>query len=224
MVQWLLIIPWCGIFCLLFWLLYEISTSPFIKACVCYFYQYFFQQMIVLQKLWKMLFISSKKLFSFSRFLYFHLPLFLSLSATTLEDDLGHHHCLNKDLIIHFVWYLGKEKRYDIETLLIDRVLNKEHLYMKKSCRKCAPKPSNPKQLLHARNSVENKIFWNRIIKKFQKSYTILLSFLTQFLLMEKTIKNKKGLELVTRHSSSYKTNSGKFLYQLHIIWPVLMM
>ena len=95
---------------------------------------------------------------------------------------------------------------------------------MKKSCRKCAPKPNNPKQLLHVRNSVENKIFWNRIIKKFQKSYIILLLFLTQFLLMEKTNKNKKGLELVTRHSSSYKTNSGKFLYQLHIIWPVLMM
>ena len=55
-----------------------------------------FQKMIVLQKLWKMLFISSKKLFSFSRFLYFHLPLFLSLLATALEDDLGHHHCLNK--------------------------------------------------------------------------------------------------------------------------------
>ena len=67
---------------------------------------------------------------------------------------------------------------------------------MKKSCRKCAPKPNNPKQLLHVRNSVENKIFWNRIIKKFQKSYIILLLFLTQFLLMEKTNKNKRALNL----------------------------
>ena len=50
------------------------------------------------------------------------------------------------------------EKRYDIETLLIDRVLNK-NIYMKKLCRKCIPKASlkfpfnfvnNPKQPLHA--------------------------------------------------------------------------
>ena len=44
-------------------------------------------------------------------------------------------------LIIHFIWYLEKEKRYDIETLFIDRVLNKEH-FMEKSCRECAPKVS----------------------------------------------------------------------------------
>ena len=47
--------------------------------------------------------------------------------------------CLNKDLITHFVWYLGKEKRYDIENLSIDRVLNKEHFYekiMQKMCTK----------------------------------------------------------------------------------------
>ena len=39
-----------------------------LKACVCYFHQFFFfHQTIALQKLWKMLFISSKKPFSFSR-------------------------------------------------------------------------------------------------------------------------------------------------------------
>ena len=54
---------------------------------------------------------------------------------------------LNKNLIIHFVWYLGKEKRYDFETLSIDKVLNKENLYGK-SCRKYAPKPS-PRPLLN---------------------------------------------------------------------------
>ena len=31
----------------------------------------------------------------------------------------------------HFVWYLAKAKRYDIEALWIDRVLNKEHFYEK---------------------------------------------------------------------------------------------
>ena len=47
--------------------------------------------------------------------------------------------CLNKNLVTHFVWYLEKEKRYDIETLSIDRVLNKKHLYgniMWKMCTK----------------------------------------------------------------------------------------
>ena len=29
----------------------------------------------------------------------------------------------------HFVSYLKKEKRYDIETLSVDRVLNTEHFY-----------------------------------------------------------------------------------------------
>ena len=39
------------------------------KACVCFFYQIFiFHQMIALQKLWKMFFISSKNLFSFLQY------------------------------------------------------------------------------------------------------------------------------------------------------------
>ena len=38
--------------------------------------------------------------------------------------------CLNKNLIKHFVWFLEKGKRYDIETLTIDTVLNKEHFYV----------------------------------------------------------------------------------------------
>ena len=41
---------------------------------------------------------------------------------------------------------------------------------------------------------------------------------------MNKVIKNKRGLELVTGHSSGYKTSSEKFLYSLYIIWPSLMM
>ena len=39
--------------------------------------------------------------------------------------------CLNENLT-NFVWYLEKEKRYDIGTLSIDRgVLNEEHLHEK---------------------------------------------------------------------------------------------
>ena len=39
--------------------------------------------------------------------------------------------CRNKNVITHFIWYLEKEKRYDIEPLSIDRVLIKEHFYGK---------------------------------------------------------------------------------------------
>ena len=39
--------------------------------------------------------------------------------------------CLNKNLITHFVWYLEKEIRCDIENLSIDGKLNKEHFYWK---------------------------------------------------------------------------------------------
>ena len=41
---------------------------------------------------------------------------------------------------------------------------------------------------------------------------------------MDKVIKNKRGLELVTSRSSGHKTKSEKFLYSLYIIWPSLMM
>ena len=47
--------------------------------------------------------------------------------------------CLNKNSVTHFVWYLGKEKRYDNETLSIDGVSDKEHFYrkiMQKMCSK----------------------------------------------------------------------------------------
>ena len=53
--------------------------------------------------------------------------------------------CLSNNLITHFIWYLEKEKRYDIKTLSIERVY-KEHfwegrnIFIKKSCRKCEPK------------------------------------------------------------------------------------
>ena len=53
------------------------------------FYQIFiFHQTIALQELWKMFFISSKKLFSFLRYLkFFRRPLFFTLSAIALEVD-----------------------------------------------------------------------------------------------------------------------------------------
>ena len=47
--------------------------------------------------------------------------------------------CLNKNLITSSGWYLEKGKRCGIETLSIDRKLNKEHFYekiMQKMCTK----------------------------------------------------------------------------------------
>ena len=94
---------------------------------------HFFHQMIALKYLRKMLFISSEMLFSFSRYSDFCIsvfPYFFPLAVTLI----GHY------FITHFVWYLAKEKRFDIETLLIHRVLKKEHFYgkvMQKICTKC---------------------------------------------------------------------------------------
>ena len=48
--------------------------------------------------------------------------------------------------------------------------------------------------------------------QKALKKLTIYF-FQTQSLLMDKVIKNKRGLELVTSRSSGYKTSSEKFLY-----------
>ena len=83
--------------------------------------------------------------------------------------------CLNKNLLTHFVWYLEKEIRCDIETFSINRVLNMEHFYgkimQKNKHQKLAPDPflilrNKPKQPLYARNSFSNKILWKRIVKK----------------------------------------------------------
>ena len=88
------------------------------------------------------------------KFLYFHLLLFFSLSIHCFRASSKINlkvyeiiNCLNKNLIIHVVWYLEKKKRYVIETLSIDRVLNKDH-FMEKSWRKCAPKVS-PRPLFY---------------------------------------------------------------------------
>ena len=79
----------------------------------------------------------------------------------------------------HFVWYLEKEIRCDIETLLIDRVLTEEHFCGKIIEKNVSQKLArdlflillnNPKHSLHGRHSFKNKIFWKKIIKKTSKS------------------------------------------------------
>ena len=95
-------------------------------------------QMIDLHKLWKMFLIDLKSSFCYRDiqiFVFPSSPLFLPVSHCfrgwwkinlKVCDVIN---CLSKNLITHFVWYLKKKKRYDIETLTIGRVLNKEHLY-----------------------------------------------------------------------------------------------
>ena len=114
--------------------------------------KFLFQQIIALQKLWKMLFIS---FISFISFILFHylkssfrswdiqyliflsFPLFLPVGhcfGGWSKINLKVHdiiNCLNKNSIPHFVWYPEKENRYGIETLSIKGVLDKEHFYRK---------------------------------------------------------------------------------------------
>ena len=128
---------------------YFLKPVYHLKLVSAIFYQIFISRLMnSLQKVWKMFFISSKKLFSFSRYSDFCISIFPSFPPVShcfrgwskinlkVYDVIN---CLNKNLITHFVWYLEKQKRYDIATLSFDRVLNKEHFYgrvMQKICTK----------------------------------------------------------------------------------------
>ena len=136
------------------------------------FYQIFiFHQMIAFQKLWKMFLFNLKSAFrawDIQIFVFSPSPLFFPVSQCFRGwsmKNLKVINCLNKNLITHFVWYLVKEIRCNIETLSIDRVF----IHAGNVHQKLDPfliLLNNPKQPLHARNSFQNKIFWKRIIKK----------------------------------------------------------
>ena len=132
-----------GSFCVVFYSLKLVSAIVYQSLI--------FHQMIALQKLWKLFFISSRKLFSFLRYLIFcifALPSFFPVSHCfrswskknfKIYDVIN---SLNKNLMTHFVWHPKKEIRCDIETLSIDRELDKEHFYgkiMQKICTKSQP-------------------------------------------------------------------------------------
>ena len=83
-------------------------------------------------------------------FVFLSFPIFLLVGhcfRAWLKINLNVHdiiNSLNKSSIIHFVWYLDKEKRYDIETLSIYGASDKECFYKKirqKMCSKATPKP-----------------------------------------------------------------------------------
>ena len=133
------------------------------------------------QKLWKMFFISPFYCRDNQICVFPSFTLFLPVSHCSggwskinlkLYDVIN---CLNKNLILHLAWCLGKEKRYDIKTLPIDGVLNKEHFYgktmQKNVLQKLVPDPilllvNILIQPLHERNYFKNKIFWERMTKK----------------------------------------------------------
>ena len=145
---------------------------------------FIFHEMIALQKLWKMFLFYLKSSFRSQNIqisVFLSSLLFLSISHCFIgcsRINLQVYHvinCLSKDLITHFVWYLEKEKWYGIETLTIDRKLNKEHLLWKNHIENVHQRlvsdlflilGNKPKQQLDARNYFKNKIFWKRVIKK----------------------------------------------------------
>ena len=122
-----------------------------LKACICYFHQIFiFSANDSPLKTMKCSLFHLKSSFcsrDIQFFVFLSFPHFLPVGHCfrwwsrinlKVHDIIS---CLNKNSITHFIWYLEKEKRYDIETLSIDGVSDKEYFYkkmlkMQKMCRK----------------------------------------------------------------------------------------
>ena len=90
---------------------------------------------------------------------------------------------------------------------------------MEKSCRKCAASPrplfyfgKQPKTAIACKEFLQKQDILKGIIKSLLK-IKLYFFFPNQSLLINKVIKNKKGLELVTSPSSGYKISSKKFIY-----------
>ena len=120
------------------------GSNPSLKLVSVIFYQIFiFHQMTALQKLWKIFLFHLKSSFcsrDIQIFVFLSSPLFSPVSHCfrgwskknlKVYDIINF---LNKNLITHFIWYLKKEIRCDI-----DRELNKDNFYgkiMQKMCTK----------------------------------------------------------------------------------------
>ena len=112
-----------------------------LKLVSAIFYQIFtFYQMIAFQKLIKSVLLHLKSYFrseDIQIFVFSAFPLFFPVSHCFrgwIKRNLKVYdviNCPNENLITHFVWYLEKEIRCDIETLSIDGVLNMENFYGK---------------------------------------------------------------------------------------------
>ena len=135
--------------------IWEWCKYALLKLVSVIFYQIFISHwMIALQKLWKCFLFHLKSSFrSQDIFLFPSSPLFSCFRGWSkinlkVYDVIN---CLDKNLTTHFVWYPKKEKRYDIETLSIDRILIR-NVFMEKSGRKIAPKVS-PRPLFNFRKT-----------------------------------------------------------------------
>ena len=88
---------------------------------------------------------------------------------------------------------------------------------MEKSCRKYAPKASprsffyfgkQPKTAIACKKFYLKIRYFERGLSKTFKKVNFVFFFPAQSLLMDKVIKNKRAVELVTSPSSGYKTSS----------------
>ena len=127
------------------------------------------------------------------------------------------------------LWYGCQLYGWDIETLSIDRELNKEHFLWKNHTenvhQKLALDPflillNNPKQPLHTRNSFKIRHFERGLSKSLKKLNLYFLSNPVPF--NGQSYQKQKGSG--ASHQSDHETSSEKFLYLLYIIWPSLMM
>ena len=114
-------------------------ACPHLKFLSTIFYQIFiFHQSIALKNYEKCFLFNLKSSFcswDIQIFVFSSSPLFFPVSHCfrrwskknlKIYDVIN---SVNKNLITHFVLYLQKEVRYDIETLSIDKELNKEYLW-----------------------------------------------------------------------------------------------
>ena len=126
----------------------KIGESNF-KACVCYFYQFFiFSPNDSPSKNYEKCFLfhlkNSFRSWDIHFFVFLSFPLCLPVGHCFrgwLKINVKVHdviNCLNKNSVTYFVWYLGKEKRYDNETLSKDGVSDKEHFYRKAMQKMCS--------------------------------------------------------------------------------------
>ena len=128
-----------AVYCKLFTKGEHLHDYYIFKACVCYFLSnFYFSPNDIPSKTMKMFLFHQKSSFriqDIQSFVFLSCPLFFPVSQClrgwskknlNIYDVIN---CLNKNLVTHFVWYLEKEIRCDIETLSIVRELNKEHFY-----------------------------------------------------------------------------------------------
>ena len=107
------------------------EKTSLIPVCAIFNQIFIFHQMLALQKLWKVFFISSKKLFLFSRYSIFCIFIFRFFPVSHCFRGWFKKNLKSHQWSTYFIWYLDKEKRCDLETLFLDRLLNTERFYGK---------------------------------------------------------------------------------------------